>query len=254
MKFQYTYFTADRVRHIGVVSAKSREDVYVSLKDRGIRPVKVEIAPGVLNRIVGLGKRWFAIAVLGLLLCGAVLALLRSNGNRAGGLVDAMDRHQIYGDGAIIEAGVQSAWQTVFDSLGDRFLSSFAQPGVPSTFDRLTEEIEQDLVSCLDSQVPTKSDDLIEHRQVRRIVSGMKQELKSYLADGGTVRLYAMRLFERQRLEKAIYDRYAKELQSELDEQGWVRRNRELREIGIRTIPMPISLMKRRENPYAKKK
>lgn len=64
MKFLYQYKTSENELRDGVVSAASRDAVYLALKKQGVRPSRVELAPGVLNRIAALGKRVWTIAAL----------------------------------------------------------------------------------------------------------------------------------------------------------------------------------------------
>ena len=46
--------------------------------------------------------------------------------------MDDTTRRQIIGDTAIIEKGIRTGWADVFDLEGERFLASFAIPGVPA--------------------------------------------------------------------------------------------------------------------------
>lgn len=71
MKFLYEYKTPQNERRSGEISASSREDVFSQLKREGIKPFNVKLAPGLLNRVASIGKRWFAIAILSVLLVGA---------------------------------------------------------------------------------------------------------------------------------------------------------------------------------------
>ena len=64
MKFVYEYRTSDNELHHGSIAAADRDAAFASLKARGVRPARLVEAPGVLNKLLGKGKRWIAIAVL----------------------------------------------------------------------------------------------------------------------------------------------------------------------------------------------
>ena len=65
MKFIYEYKTKENEQRSGEFCAPSRDDVYRELRKQGIKPYKVYLAPGLLNRIQSYGKRTAAILVLG---------------------------------------------------------------------------------------------------------------------------------------------------------------------------------------------
>lgn len=244
MKFTCTYFTSDRTRHEIVVSARSKDAVYPILKKQGIRPTQVVLSPGVLNRLASFGKRGYAILVLAVALAVSTSLYFSARDNGADNLeVETTDRHQIYGDASMIDAAIKTKWAVVFSDPGDSLLAMFAQPGDEPPILASTPEIESMLLGCLDKDVAPTNDDMLEYRQIKLIVRGLKKEMREYLKDGGTISMFVARLGERQRLEKAIYNRYVKELSEETDENAWVRKNAELREMGIKTIPMPLSML-----------
>lgn len=74
MKFIYQFHGSDNTVQSGVVCARSRDAAYGILRSRGIKPFKVDLAPGVLNRILGRGKRWLLIGFLSLALIAVLLA------------------------------------------------------------------------------------------------------------------------------------------------------------------------------------
>lgn len=77
MKFVYEYRTSDNVRHNATVSAPDRDAAFARLKARGIRPSRLEDAPGFFNKLFGKGKRWIAIAVLTILLALTAVTLMK---------------------------------------------------------------------------------------------------------------------------------------------------------------------------------
>ena len=100
MKFLYEYRTSDNAKHGGVIKAADSSAAYALLKSRGIKPSRFVEAPGFFNKLFGKGKRWIAIAVLGVL-CLALCAVVLGTGRGARSAVhefDATARRQVIGD------------------------------------------------------------------------------------------------------------------------------------------------------------
>ena len=248
MKFLYEYRTKDNVRHEGVISAASRDAAFAALKAQGIRPGSVKEAPGLFNKLFGKGKRWIAIAVLAIVAIVSTFVALRNKSlvNPLQTIDDSM-RRQILGDSAIIEKGIRTGWQDVFAKDGDRFFASFALPGQPPALVRVSVK---DFESALLNGVEVQSSDTLEARQIKAIVEGMKCEARVYIQEGGTVDKYCRRLIRRQQEEIGYYNRAEREIQVasknkvpavEL-ERLWEKRNSELRQMGIKPIPIPQNL------------
>ena len=246
MKFIYEYRTSDNVRHEGTVSAASRDAAFAALKAQGIRPGSVREAPGFFNKLFGKGKRWIAIAVLSALcgvLCVAFFGTRRTVSAPLSDL-DSMTRRQVIGDTAIIEKGIRTGWADVFPEEGERFLASFAIPGVPAGQRNTSErEIEE----ALARKVGAMPDDGIEVRQIKSMVEGMKDELRRFIEKKGTVIEYGQRLVQRQEQELSYYNRAKAEVE-QLHKSGasaqevealWERRNASLRRMGIKLVPLP---------------
>lgn len=241
MKFVYEYRTSDNVPHKGVVAAANREAAFAALKAQGIRPGFLGEAPGFFNKLFGKGKRWLAILVL-----GALCVVLGSYYFRASKLSDFQTsevRRQLIGDTAVIEKGIRTGWSDVFALEGDQFLASFAIPGVPAAVRNTTEA---ELKRALDSTSSTSSASL-EGRQIVAIVAGMKKEINALLASGWTLRDVGAALAKRQDREVAIYQRVGNEIEQAKKENLaesdlialWEKKNAELRNLGIKLIPMP---------------
>ena len=149
-------------------------------------------------------------------------------------------RRQVIGDVAIVEKGIRTGWSEVFEREGDRFLASFAIPGVPAGQRSTSEE---EMRRALEGKVAPQPTDSMEVRQIKAMVEGMKEEARRYIAAGGSPVGYGRRLVERQEAEIAIYNRVkaeiealrkgksAEELETIIEE-----RNDELRNLGIRPI------------------
>lgn len=255
MKFLYTYRTPDNKQHRASIKAASKEAAYAALKAQGIKPGHVDEAPGFFNKLFGKGKRWIAIGVL-CALCAVLCAVVYTQGTRheARGTIDAFldspTRRQVIGDTAVIERGIATGWADVFALEGERFLASFAVPGVPAGQRSTTEEEIKKVLSSDSSLVPhpaSLGSDGLEARQIRAMVEGMKEELREFLADGGTIVEYGKRLVQRQEVEIGYYNRAKAEIEASKKAGAhetaildlWTKRNASLRRMGIKLLPMP---------------
>ena len=97
------------------------------------------------------------------------------------------------------------------------------------------------------------STDFTEVVDLKRIVTGMKREMKAYLAGGGTVEQYLAELEKRQRLEISYRERAEQKLGEMLagarDARPcqaayayWLKANAQLQAMGIYPLPLPDAL------------
>jgi len=260
VKFLYEYKTRENERREGEILAPSLDAVYKELKKQGIRPSKVTLAPGLFNKMQSIGKRGLAIGLLVLAVIGIAVLLVMSRDeaeayrdraevfrDKAEAFSDRFEnktRRQVIGDTAVIEKGIRTGWSEIFAEEGERFLASFAIPGVPAGQRNTTEE---EIRAALSRKVETVDGDGIEARQIKAMVEGMKDELREYLRDGGTIKEYGACLVERQETELGYYNRTKSELET-LKASGmsvteleaiWEKRNSELRQMGIKLVPLP---------------
>ena len=259
MKFLYEYRTPDNAKHSGVVCASDREAAYAELKKQGIKPSRFAEAPGFFNKLFGKGKRWLAISVLAALCLALGLLIttykkenttLHSTLSTLNSSLDDATRRQVIGDSAVIEKGIRTGWADVFELEGDRFLASFAIPGVPAAVRTTTEEALRKALATNSSLITHHSSlgsDSLEARQIRAIVGGMKDELRAFLAQGGTVAAYGRKLVRRQDQEIGYYNRAKQEIDeaaksgmsdAEL-ENLWEKRNASLRAMGAKLVAFP---------------
>lgn len=262
MKFLYEYRTKANELKSGSVSASSRDDAFAVLKARGIRPSRVTEAPGFFNKLFGKGKRWLAIVVLGalcLVLCVTALSISRSaqstrhEAQSAMSTFDSPTRRQLIGDVAVIEKGIATGWADVFSADGDRFLASFAIPGHPPAVRTVAESalaaVLTNDMATVESRVPRDraQGTLLEERQIRAIVAGMKTEINALLEQGWTLKEVGTALAKRQEQEISYYQRAKSELDaawnSKMPRQQfmslWEKRNAQLRRIGVKLVPWP---------------
>lgn len=248
MRFSYAYKTSDGVRHEASVIADSREAAFAELRANGIRPIKVMAADGsrANGEVRGVRKR---VLVLSLIAVAAIAVAATAICYRAfveddsvRGLQSDQTRRQIIGDAAIVEKGIVTGWNDVFADEGDRFLASFAIPGVKAG-QRNTSVVE--IEKALARRVDAVAGDGLEVRQIKAMVEGMKAEARAYLAAGGTIVSYGQRLTERQDAEIAIYERAKDDVEkarSKMSDEAfllyWEKQNDQLRNLGIRLIPL----------------
>lgn len=257
MKFIYSYTTHQNERREGLtISAPNRDAAFSELNRHGIRPYKLYPAPGLWNKVLSIGWRGFAIVFLaiglGLLLLVSltqhkdIVKLEQDEDVReiVSGAITSKVRRQLIGDQGFIEKGIRTGWSDVFAHEGERFLASFAIPGVPATV-RTTNVAA--LEEALKRKVEVAETDGMEARQIKAMVDGMKDELRRFIAAGGTIEQYGRRLVARQDDEIAIYTRTSNEIEqaaksnigkaeiAELVD----RRNEDLRRMGIKLIQMP---------------
>lgn len=242
MKFGYSYKTSDGVRHEGTFEAKSNDAVFAALREKGIRPMKV----WEIHSPYYISKRTRLIVVLAIVAIAAIIAAIRAQREVAAVKIGetTAPRHQIYGDPSIWEELERDDFAAVFPDTGDRILALYAIPGrsEPSTLRLPYPEIIKALAAAKDKDVEFLPDEPKEAAELKRIVQGMKEEFRWYVADGeGTVETYLQRLRERQSEEIRIYERTCKELENNTDRALREERNAALRAMGLRTIPKPKS-------------
>ena len=248
MKYTYVYKTSDGARHEDSMEAESREAVFEALRERGIRPIKVVAADGskANGAPVGVRRRVVAVSILVAVVAavGATAAFLRIV--RPTPVVDAFQSDQTrrypIGDAAIIEKGILTGWSDVFEYEGDRFLASFAVPGVKAAQRNTTVD---EIKAALERSVSIANDDGLEARQIKAMVEGMKAEARAYVAAGGSVVEYGRRLTERQDAEIAAYERTKAGLERAKETMSgntlinyWESQNDKLRNLGIRPLTL----------------
>ena len=245
MKYTYAYKTSDGIRHEASMDAESREAVFAALRQRGIKAIKVVAADGskANGEVRGVRKRVVAALVALVALGVGVAAYIggtRFGAESGSAFQTDRTRRQLIGDSAVIEKGILTGWASVFEHEGERFLASFAVPGVKAGLRNTTaDEIEEALKRIV---LPSEGDS-IEVRQIKAMVEGMKEEARRYVSAGGTIVEYGRRLTERQDAEIAIYERAKSEIEAARrtsdDEEVlvlWERNNERLRALGIKLV------------------
>ena len=250
MRYTYAYKTSDGTRHEAVIEAESREAVFAALRAKGIKAIKVVAADGskANGEVRGVRKRVLAAAVVcAAVLAGVVVYFLQSpipNPQSPTDFITSQTRRQVIGDAAVVEKGIKEGWASIFPEEGERFLASFAIPGVPAGQRNTTED---EIRAALSRKVEILPDDGIEARQIKSMDEGVKDELRKFLADGGTIVEYGTELVKRQEEEISYYSRAKTEIENaqksnmpaaQLNDL-WERRNESLRQMGVKLVPMP---------------
>ena len=231
------------------MDAESREAVFVALRKQGIKAIKVVAADGskANGEIRGVRKRVLAASVVSAAILTGVLVyslIPDSQSPAAADFLTAQTRRQVVGDLAVIEKGIKEGWASIFPEEGERFLASFAIPGVPAG-QRNTTEAE--IRAALSRTVEVAPEDGIEARQIKAMVEGMKEEARRFIAKGGKIAAYGRKLVRRQEEEIAYYNRAKAEIEkaqksnmpvAQLNEL-WEMRNESLRQMGVKLVPMP---------------
>lgn len=258
MKFLYQYRTPDNLQHEASVSAASRDEAYRLLKAKGVKPSRLEEAPGFLNKLFGKGKRWIAILALGVLCLVLGAAVFLGGGQESAPLptkpVVRMPRQEISGD----RDRVAVALTNFSANAAERFLARFAEPGriVPEPVDAPdAEEFER----VFEKPLRYSADEFTEQIDLKRMVEGLKWEMFVYVRAGGSVRDYLTALAERQNKEvglreTAVRNLYAMFKPSRVVQQVvsdealnaayayWLKANAGLKAMGVYEIPLPPEL------------
>ena len=238
-KFHYFYQSRENKNLDDWIVAKSRDDAYAQLRKRGIKPYKV------VGKDPIAWKRWTAIVVLATALAGTYAWLAVRPAPIAE--EEQFVRHQIYGAESVIRNGTSTDWAVCDLDEGERFLAKYAQPGVPVSSARIDlNKIAVALENAMKRRLEPQDGELLEYRQIKQIVEAMKDELRAYIAHGGSARLYIDRLQDRQSQEVAYYNAANQELETAKKTMSdddlyalWAAKNAELRAIGLPMLKEP---------------
>ena len=161
----------------------------------------------------------------------------------------------------------------VFKHAAERWLARYAEPGRgaqagPGAENGLArtrsaasaQPSTADFEAALREPIRIASTDFTEVVDLKRIVAGMKREMRAYLAGGGTAEQYVAELEKRQRLEISYRERAEQRLNELLREQKgdgrrqdggspykaayayWLKANAQLQAMGIYPLALPDAL------------
>ena len=167
-----------------------------------------------------------------------------------------LPRQAIPGDRRRIDDAVaQERDPPVFRFAAERWLARYAEPGRWSSEEGLARTrsgaserpAPADFEAALREPIRIASTDFTEVVDLKRIVAGMKRELRAYLAGGGTVEQYLSELAKRQKLEVSYRENAEKRLEGMLAKPKdayayWLKANASLKSMGIYELPLPPAL------------
>ena len=258
MKFTYTYRSSDGQRHTAEIEAESRDAAFARVRtELGIKPIKVVAAVGESGasggRALPNGRdkrdRWIWGAAI---LAAAILAVafgawwwftgraahpetvpyqttrpdaerpeavpyqvMSPQGAVTLSVATPLPRQMIPGDRKRIEVGRD----TIFTNAAERLLARFAEPGRAVAATEGAKPTAAEFTACLREPIRIASSDFTEVVDLKRIVTGMKREMRAYIAGSGTVEGYLAELEKRQRLEISYRDNAERRLTEMLNGQ-----------------------------------
>ena len=245
MKFRYQYRTRDNEIRCGEIAAADRDAAFATLKAQGIKPSRMDEAPGVFNKLFGKGKRWLVIAMLGAL-CAILWSYLKSAEKHlveATRIDESVPRHQIYGDPEIVaKFATFDGLRALLKSDGDALLACFVQPGKVAEIGD-GRDIETLLESAFTRSQTMSPDDSREVRELKQIVNWIREEMIAYVDNESDkrnrkakLRAYYQRLNQRVIEEKRIFSMTEQELLNGASDEVVAERNAKLRRLGLPTI------------------
>lgn len=274
MTFTYYYKTSDGARHEAEITSPSRDEAFAALRKQGIRPIKVVAKDGspeghgVRKRVV------FAVAILVAAVTGGGVwwwssRTVVSTGtlygnvskNAEAGTVQVrmstatpLARQRIPGN----RERVEKIPSDLFQHPAEMFLARFAEPGHEVADYVMTPEVEADFPAALKESIQIAADEFTEYVDLKRIVVGMKREMRAYLAGGGTAQEYVAELVKRQKMEISYREKAEKRLSELLTPAStsqtpqashlatayayWLKANASLQSMGIAPLPLPDAL------------
>lgn len=196
-EWRYSYKTPDGVRHEGSLRAATRDGVYAELRRRGIRPIRVELAPGGLNRLMALGKRGWSIVLLSVLALVLAVALGRTRAVEHPSEDVLRPRRQV--------AGLPRDWTAArarYWGAATAYLALFAQPG-RMEFEEFDESAAFTEASLRGEEFRTGDAAPDWVRDLDGILAGMREEALALFRTGKPAGEIVLWLQERQRMEAA---------------------------------------------------
>lgn len=195
--WNYSYKTPDGVRHEGCIRSVSRDGVYDALRRQGIKPIKVELAPGRVNRLLSLGMRGWSVVLLILLVMGLLVALGRAHTRHRPAGEAMVPRHRVehLPDGWIQER--VRHW-----GRANAFLVLFSQPG-SLEFESIdgADAFTETALREENTTVRTSAPKWV--KEIDEILAGMREEALVLFKMGKRPEEIVLWLKERQRMEAA---------------------------------------------------
>jgi len=261
--FFYTYKNSAGERLEGEIDAPGRDAAFSALRAQGIRPIKVVAKDGTRANGAavagGVQRRVLIVGMLAAALVAGVVAFWggkqtadesditvnTANGPVTSSVATPLARQHIPGD----RARLLNLPTNLFANVAEYHLARYAEPGrmVKDATEVSAAELEASFRSALGKPIRVLTSDFTEYIDLKRIVTGMKNELANFLRDGGTVEEYLGELKKRQRLEASYREKAEKHLEELLKTPEkayayWLKANAQLKGMGIWELPLPDAL------------
>lgn len=261
MRFTYTYRSSDGARHSDEIEAATQDAAFAALRARGIKPIRLTGADGgVSEDRRPWSPKWLMAAIVLCLLgvsawwlasrrAGAPYRVMTPQGPATITVAEPLPRQAILGDRARVEQALRDG---TFRHAAERWLAARAEPGRRPSADM--HPTKEEFEGCLREPVRISSLDFTEIVDLKRMVEGMKREMRAYIAGGGTAEEYIAEVEKRQRLEMSYRERAEQKL-GEMMSAGraaasrsreaydyWLKANASLKAMGIYEIPLPDAL------------
>lgn len=252
------------------MNASSREEVFAQLRAKGIKAIKVVAADGskANGEIRGVRKRFVvAWVIVAIGLTGAGVYFLSPRNSHPAYIQTTLQspsptrvakplaRQMINGDRHRIGEAAAS-----LTNAAERLLAAFAEPGRPFAELGDPRPTDAEFAAILNEPIRYAENEFTESVDLKRITAKIKNDLRIYLSEGGTVGGYLNELVKRQKLEVSYREKAERNLerlvsiafprsnakvassakQSAYD--YWLKANAQLQSMGIYPLPLPSQL------------
>ena len=161
------------------------------------------------------------------------------------------ERGQVWGTAAKFEEAKRLGKKPAFRFVSESYLAMYAIPGETVPPMPRFPNFEEDVKTALVTPIDVLPSDTPEQVHLKEIVAGMKEELRQFIKDGGTISQYYDELERRQEKEANYYSEAFQMVQTESKGEDkdfafelWKKTNKHLQEQGIKQIPLPRPLWK----------
>lgn len=238
------------------MNASSREEVFATLRVKGIKAIKVVAADGskANGEVRGVRKRIvFAIVCAAATATGLIVYFAPGKERKSAAASQSADptimrnatplpRQMIPGDRTRIAAAASS-----LKFASEQFLAAFAEPGRPFELGGKTPT-DAEFTAILREPIRIADDEFTEAVDLKRIVTRIKADMRRYFAAGGTAEEFITELVKRQKQEIAYRDKAEERLNEMLKGDAakaydfFLKANAQLQSMGIYPLPLPVSL------------